>query len=104
MTRFLLAAVLIATVLHPRVLAAPVPLSKPNADSREELEQAWDKVGWYRPYAVKFWCRIQADPKEGYAFLDRVIEPIEMSEVKPSGSSTTSEATTRRCGGRPRHD
>lgn len=82
MNRFLVAAVLIATVLHPQVFAAPVPLSKPIADSREELEQAWDMVGWYRPYAVKFWCRIQANPREGYAFFDRVIEPIELSEVK----------------------
>ena len=82
MNRFLVAAALIVAVPHPQVFAAPVPLSKPIADSREELERAWQMVGWYRPYAVKFWCRIQANPKEGYAFLDRAIEPIELSEVK----------------------
>ena len=61
--------------------AAPVPVFKPSALRDAEFEKLWNAIGWYQPDAVKFWCRVHADPKAGYAYLDRKIEPIQMSEA-----------------------
>ncbi len=61
--------------------AAPVPVEKPSALRDAEFEKLWNNIDSYQPSAVKFWCRMQADPKAGYAFLDRKIEPIQLNEA-----------------------
>ena len=61
--------------------AAPVPVEKPTALRDAEFEKLWNNIDWYQPNTVKFWCRVQADPKAGYAFLDRKIEPIQLNEA-----------------------
>ena len=61
------------------VYSAPVPLEKRTATKDPEFEGPWCDMGWYHPNAVKFWCRVHANPKAGYAFLDRTIEPVQLS-------------------------
>ena len=72
-------AVCIASGLPIASQAAPVP-SVPLAAQRDaEFERIWSSANWYRPHAVKLWCRVHADPKAGYAFLNRKIAPIQLS-------------------------
>ena len=61
--------------------AAPVPVEKPSALQNAEFEKLWNAIDRYQPDVVKFWCRLQSNPKAGYAFLDRKIEPIQLSEA-----------------------
>ena len=67
--------------LHSQALSAPVPVERLTAEKDAEFEKLWNDIGWYQPDAVKFWCRLHANPKAGYAFLDRKIEPIQLSEA-----------------------
>lgn len=74
-------AVLLALGLGTSTEAAPLPVQKPSALRDAEFEKLWNNIDCYQPDAVKFWCRVQADPKAGYAFLDRKIEPIQLNEA-----------------------
>ena len=74
-----LLALLIALGASLPLQAAPVPTVQLSAEEEAELEGLWSNMGFYRPHAVKFWCRIYTNPKVGYAFLNRKIEPITMS-------------------------
>ena len=60
--------------------AAPVPTVRLSMERDAEFERIWSTMNWYRPHAVKFWCRVHANPKAGYAFLNRKIAPITLSE------------------------
>ncbi len=72
---------LFAILIHSQTLCAPVPVERWSAEKDAEFEKLWNAIDWYQPNAVKFWCRVHANPQAGYAFLDRKIEPIQMSEV-----------------------
>ena len=74
-------ALLLSLGILAHAPAAPVPVEKPTAKQHAEFEKLWNGIGWYQPDAVKFWCRVHANPKAGYAFLDRKIEPIQLSEA-----------------------
>ena len=74
-------ALLIAIGTRSPIRSAPVPVEKPTAKPDAEFERLWNNMGWYHPHAVKFWSRVHSHPKAGYAFMNRKIKPIQLSEA-----------------------
>ena len=75
-------ALVMAFGLSLPLQAAPVPAVQLSKVQEAEFEGLWSNISSYRPHAVKFWCRVHADPKVGYAFLNRKIAPIALSVIE----------------------
>ncbi len=62
--------------------SAPLPKALVTAKLDAEFEEIWDSVTWYRPDGVKLWCRINANPKAGFAFLERKVAPVRLDKIE----------------------